>query len=243
MFPSRYSPPGAPDLQPSYDVHIAQSSRTPQQGTLRTGGPDFWTASGFTLRHILSELFRTEERLIELPASLATDERYDFAVRLPAPEPVHSIEPRVQHAIAKHFGVSISRESRSMDVYVLSAPDGEARLHPAGYDDSGVGFAAGSFEFAAPATAEPPSRVPGRDEWMEFRDLSMSGTMDDLCRLLEELFDRPVVNETRLPGVYDVAVRGVFGGMEQFLRALTDQTGLVATSARRESPVVVVRRT
>jgi uncharacterized protein (TIGR03435 family) len=234
----------APNIPPSSELRVLPSSAS-TQGHATTSGPDYWTASGFTLRSILARLFNIDERRIDLPKELDTDERYAFALRLPQPEGWTSIERRAQQGVERHFRISAAREPREQGVYILSAPGGPGSgLHADQSNQGGgggVGF--GSFDFATRATEHPPTVVPPADRRVSFGNLRMSGlTIDDLCVTLEEMFARAFVNETGLTGRYDLTVNGEFSGPDAFFAAMKDQLGLVVTPARRAVETLVVRQ-
>jgi uncharacterized protein (TIGR03435 family) len=227
-------------LAPSSELHVAPSS---YHGHPTTGGPDYWTASGFSLRSVLARVFATDERRVELPADLDTEQRYDFALRLPDPETRQRMERRVVEGLASHFGISIARESREQDVHVLTAPDGPTAALRSEEPISGGGGGFGSFDVAtrADGLSEPDL---SREERVSFGNLRMSGmTIDDLCRTLEEMFGTPFVDETKLSGTYAVTVAGEFSDAAGFFDAMRDQLGLLVTPARRALETIVVRRT
>ena len=64
----------------------------------------------------------------------------------------------MRQGIERYFRVTITHESRPMDVYVLTAPDGQtAAIRDAPQSGGGgVGFSGFSFEFALP-DGEPPT--------------------------------------------------------------------------------------
>jgi uncharacterized protein (TIGR03435 family) len=229
-------PPSSPGL------HVSPSEPG-TRGHATSSGPDYWTASGFTLRSIVARLFNVDERRVELPKALDNDGRFDFALRLPQHEAWKAIERRAREGVERHFGVSILRESREQDVYALHAPAGPGSgLREDPSDQGGVGGGGGSFSFATLVTEHPPTGVPPADQRVSFGNLRMSGlTIDDLCATLEEMFGRPFVNETGLMGRYDLAVEGEFSPADAFFAAMEDQLGLVVTSARRPIETVVVR--
>jgi uncharacterized protein (TIGR03435 family) len=201
-------------------------------GTSSSSGPDRWSALGFELSAIIARVYRMNAARIDVPAALDDGKRYDFEMVLPKEESAEAIDRLVQKAIGKHFQLAITRESRSMDAYVLTAPRGAGpalRVRPE--IPGGGAIMWGSAEIAAMSS---DGSITG---------LSASGsTIGDLCRMLEERLERVFVDETRLTGVYDLEV--VNGGFttEDFLRALRDSAGLVATWERRDVTTLVVRQ-
>ena len=184
------APYGPPRIPPSYELHVSRSQDA-ARGHVTSAGPEYWTASGFTLRSVLARLFRVEESRVVLPGELDRDDRYDVALRLPAPEPQPAVEHRVRQGIERHFRISITRESREEDVYALTSSAGAHLARQRQNEDSGGGVSTGSFEFSTMATEDVPTSVPGREQRASFGNMMMSGiTMDDLCRMLEEMFGK-----------------------------------------------------
>ena len=60
--------------------------------------------------------------------------------------------------------------------------------------------------------------------------------------MLEESLGRVFVDETNLTGAYDLEVRNTKFTMEDFLQALRDAAGLVATWERRDVMMLVIRQ-
>lgn len=77
------------------------------------------------------------------------------------------------------------------------------------------------------------------DNWIAAIDSTI--TMAELCDTLEAGLGGPVLDETNLKGVYAISVNTRAITAEEFLRALCDQLGLVATVTRRDVPTLVVR--
>jgi hypothetical protein len=63
-----------------------------------------------------------------------------------------------------------------------------------------------------------------------------------ICRSLETILDRPVVNEANLPGVYDLELTSAPQTVESFIHALREEAGLIVTPATRDVTYLVVRR-
>ena len=230
---------GTPNASPSFDLHVYLSARSDQA---TTSGPRYWTAVGFTLRSVLARLHGVEEQRIDLPDDLDTGQRYDFVLHLPAQETWSRMERRVVDGIQRHFRISIVREHHEQDVYVLTAPKGPSASLRREENEHGGGAGGASFDFTTVAGDEgmPPDPEAGKPA--SFGNLRMSGlTIADLCAMLEDMFQRPFVDETNLPGTYDVAVEGEFRTPEDFFAAMSRQLGLQTAPGRRALGVVVVR--
>jgi hypothetical protein len=135
-----------PDLPRTPGVQIAPTRKGPHGGG-ETAGDDFWALEGFDIKAALARVFSSDEahfpeERIELPASFDADERYDFFFVL-APHETSEMRNRLmQEGIERHFRVRIALESRPMNVYVLTAPDGQTPAIRDSEAFGGVGTAA-----------------------------------------------------------------------------------------------------
>ena len=251
-----------PDLPKAAGVHISPTKKK-LNGGAENSGDDYWALEGFQLKAVLSRAFGSHSSLfpetrIELPSSLDPRARYDLYLVL-APAERHEDRNRLmQQGIERHFHVTITREGRPIDVYVLTAPGGRTaaiRDSPQS-DQDGVGFSGFSVEFALP-DGEPPTleSFQNRDPTPEamrnaivsaglIGGISISnGTMEEFCQALEQGLDRPIVDETELGGRYDIELRGGHTTTDKFLERLRTELGLQLTPARREVTMLVVRNT
>jgi uncharacterized protein (TIGR03435 family) len=69
--------------------------------------------------------------------------------------------------------------------------------------------------------------------------VSIDGSADEFCHMLEAQLDRPVVNETNLAGEFAFRVESTKGAANDFLTHLRDQLGLVITPAQRNIEALV----
>ena len=237
---------GKPDIAPSFDVHISPTKRREEQGTVGEEASDFWKRLGFELRPIIAEVYGVDETRIDLPSDLDRGSRYDFVLVLPAPASHAAIEGLVQRAIENHFRVAITRETRSMDVYVVTAPEGvkAAKL----LESAGGGSLATFRDFQVDTRIRPlPSMrelLRGAFSGGKCGVFGSATTLADFCKGLEQNLGRPFVDETGLTGIYErLELRGDGRNLDEVLQALRDQLGLSATAARRDVTVLVVRQT
>src|SRR5581483_4200423 len=225
-----------PQFAPSDTVHITLANGG-ERGNF--GSDDYWVLRGVTLKEILEEVYGVSAVRMELPASLNTARRYDVALLLPHPERREAMKERVKQALQQYFHVTVERELRVADVYVLSREPGrtpplerpsefELPGHPGGGSrETSVGFmeAGGSDKYMGRPRAQGLDALVG---------IAEEGTMDDLCHDLEGTLDRPVVNETHLEGRYRVQVQVPAGSKINFSAALREQTGLVIGRGQRK---------
>jgi uncharacterized protein (TIGR03435 family) len=246
-----------PDLPRAFGVHIAPTRKTPGEAS-DNGGDDYWALEGFDVKTALSKVFSSAEGLfpetrIEMPSSFDPHERYDFLLVLASNEGPEERHRLMQQGIETFFRVSVAYESRPMDVYVLTAPNGQSPsiMDARQFDGGGVSFA--SLEFALPAfDAESPTmesfqaRFPtlaSLRKTVSVGGISVSnGTMEGFCYTLEQVLDRVVVDETGLNGRYDIELHGDCADINELLQRLGEQLGLVLTPGRRDVTMLVVRQ-
>jgi uncharacterized protein (TIGR03435 family) len=210
-----------PAYSPSYEVHISPTTRT-DNGTSISAGNEKWYARGFGLRQIIMNMWQVSPDRLDFPASLDTGKRYDFAVVLPTPE--RDIIPElVKQAIQKEFGVTVTRESRDIDVYVMTAPNGK------------------SAELEELPQLRTGQRSSSGMSVTDARIVAHGMRMEELVHTLQRRLGRPVIDETNLTGRYNFVVSVAGSGSEAFMQMLRDKLGLVLTPERRPVEITVVR--
>ena len=231
-----------------YYVRIAPTTRREEQGTFGNAGPDYWMRLGVDLKAIIAEVYGVDERRIDLADALDSGARYDFVLVLPKPESRETIDRLVQQGIEKHFRLTVTRENRSMNVYVLTAPNGIKGAKSLDVSELGGG-AMGSFrEFRVDTRIRP---FPAMSDLLRkgfssgaFGAFGSGTTIAGFCRALEQNLGRFFVDETGLTGIYDeLALRSSGERFEDVLQALDDQLGLVATAEWRDVTMLVVHHT
>jgi uncharacterized protein (TIGR03435 family) len=219
-----YHPPDAetkPDIPPSYEVHI---SPTTTRGASSSAGPGFCVLRDYDLRTILSVVTGRDPTRILLPASLENNRGYDFVMVLPRAQDKATIDRILQQGIEKYFQVSITLEERTMDVYVMTALEGQ----PPKEADSGGSFSCSNLRVEIASTSESFEISAYSDNIVEFR------------RTLEAALHRPIVDQTNLQGSYHLALNAKARNTSDFLQQLRHQLGLVLTPAQRRIEMLVV---
>jgi uncharacterized protein (TIGR03435 family) len=224
-----------PDVPPSTNVRISPTRRTHEEGPSGGSGPDYWVIEGAPLKPVLARLYDVPETRIDVPASLE-NERYDFVLVLPRTETQETMTRLMREGIEKRF--HITEERRSMEVDVLTAPNG-IRAHESHGDDSLFGF--GSMDFIEKAQ-DGPRRIPDFFGLANIMDLHMvaseepSNPEQALRRMKSEIF-RAMCSSTP-PGVSINSIvdsltmeglcRVLEGGLD---RPIVDETHLNGTYA------------
>jgi uncharacterized protein (TIGR03435 family) len=243
-----------PDFTPSRTLHIS-----PAKDQLNGGdyaGDDYWSLQGLTLKSLISMITGLNPSSIDLPASLDTRTRYDFALVLPAPEDKESMGALIQQEIERQFHLVSTHENRPRNVYVLTSGE---KKPPAAADSSNVGFAS-SVGYVSSAWVEAAGRntAPSDLDPGDFKlagigdvtDVGLIGTADEFCHFLEQELDRPVVNETGLKGDFKFEVKGREDELHgktppahDFVERLRDQLGLIVTEEQRDVDTMVFTHT
>jgi uncharacterized protein (TIGR03435 family) len=226
-----------PDFSPSYALHILPSG---VKGTGNYGGDDFWSLQGFDVKGVISVVYDLNTVRIRLPASVDDRKRYDLSMVLPLPESKESICERFRQGIQDHFHLAVTRETRLMDVYVVTAldprlPAAKARSTGGGVRFFHIGFE--TFKDVGDGGREVPA--PTTFNLTAIRSISIDGTIDDFCEALERQLDRPLVNGTDLDGEFAFRIEPSQHENSDFLDRLRDQLGLVIARGQRNVELLV----
>jgi len=150
--------------------------------------------------------------------------RFDFIVKTPAKDH-EAANSWLRQAVETTFGLTAKRESREMDVYLLTAKNPNAEHLALTVSTGGSSSSSG----------------PGRIQ-------VVSGTLGSLAWSLESLLRKPVLDETHLTNRYDFELKWEakereHPDAETLAGALREQLGLELTPATRTVEIVVVDST
>jgi uncharacterized protein (TIGR03435 family) len=224
---------------------ISPSERSPTDGPLTTTSPQRVTAEGLTLTELIAWAYRADTRHVEVPADFDDRVRYDVRLDLPGERSWPAIDRLIQEGLNAHFAITVARETRSLDAYVLTATDGPCPgRRRQGEEDPGFAASYTGFSTFDDAASEPvPLGGPGwRSRLHSVGPILLTATtMAEFGRWLEDFVGHPVVDETRLAGTYDIEMQGEMQGLEELRLALQAQLALTLTHEKRDTPVLVVR--
>ena len=228
-----------------YEVHIEASSLKPGSTSIAIGS-DSWSARGYDLRTLIAQVYNVDVRRIELPEGFAADARYDVSLDLATDVSEETMQQVLQGAIEKKFGVTIEPESRPMQVYVLTAPNGPgAAMHRHSFVVPGGRKSLASMGDGAEA-GDGFQRITymGKDcSGVSSGGIDVAGgSMSEFRRTLEPDLDLVLLDETHLAGSYDFKI-GNYSNQDELFKLLHDQLGLQVTRAERDVTVVAVRST
>ncbi len=227
-------------------LRISPSQRAPTDGPVTTTSPQRVTAEGFTPTELIAWAYRADVRHIDVPADFDDRTRYDMHLDLPGQRTWPAIDRLIQEGLSAHFQITIAREIRSLDAFVLTATDGPSpgRRRQGGEDP---GFAASYTGFSTfDVAASEPFLLDGpgwRNRLHSVGPILLTATtMAEFGRWLEDFVGHPVIDETHLAGTYDIEVQGEMQGLEELRLALEAQLALTLTRVKRDTSVLVVRR-
>lgn len=220
-----------PHIAPSYTIHITPSVAG-RRGNFSSD--DYLLLQGFTLKEAIEKLYDLNSVRIEIPRSLESAKRYDFAMLLPHPEQREEMNEQFKQALQQHFHLTAGHDARFTDVYVVShQPGRQPPIEPP--RDLGLGgSSASSVGVVASGDSEESLKPPAPQSLDAVVEIAQEGTIDDFCHSLEGSLDRPVVNETHLDGRYQINVQIPADSKVSFLTTLREQTGLVIRPERRK---------
>jgi uncharacterized protein (TIGR03435 family) len=239
-------PEGKPNIPSSLEVGISPSKTN---GTEENQGPDWWIQRGFDLKAVIAKVYEKDPSRIVMPEALQNEERYDFVLVPPHEMEQAAMRHMIQQAIEHHFHVSAAVESRPVDVYVMTALEGKtppAKTGDARMGGGSIGWSSQEFAVPAPRDGGQPTPEMIREALAKLNLAAMSNIsaentdMADFRRALEDGLGRPIIDETKLDGTYDLVVQGNARSTEEFLGMLRDQLGIVLTPERRSIEMFVI---
>jgi uncharacterized protein (TIGR03435 family) len=199
-----------------------------------------------TKKALISEIFEIDGRRIDFAEDGTTDSRWDVVLQLPRDVEEDTMQEMLQSALERKFSVKIAAEVRTMDVYVLTAPNGPgAGLHRHGRGGSAMLVAGRAGQAEEDSGTDDLGQITyvGRDcsgvvsaGGIE----ALASAMADFRRTLEPELDRVLVDETNLTGSYDFKI-GSYADQAELFQLMQQQLGIVVTKAQRRVPVLTVK--
>jgi uncharacterized protein (TIGR03435 family) len=222
---------------PSFEVATIKLTDPSFPGAV-IGGFRFgrFSAQGFTLKDLIAYAYDVDNRQVAGGPKWSDSERYDIPGK---PEKSGALSPEagklmLQTLLTERFQLKIHRDSREMPVYVMTVARGGLKMKPRTEGDGG---APGGMPIQG-------AKIPGRNTTIQF-----------LAYGLQQLLDRPVLNETGVTGGFDFDLSwrpdpSQFRGQgdkvpanpddPDLLTALQQQLGLRLEAKKALAPVVVL---
>jgi uncharacterized protein (TIGR03435 family) len=233
---------------PSADaVQITPSTMAPGSTSIDIGA-DSWIARGFDLKTLIAQVYDIDARRVDLPDSPASSARYDVTLTLPDAADADAIQQMLADTLKKKFGLTLSPESRTVDVYVLTAPNGPG---PALHRHQASPRTTRLLKRASMSDDDPASTGNQDESRISYAGKECSGvaaggisasaaTIPDFRRTLEPELDRLLVDDTHLTGSYDFQI-GTYRSQQELFELLRAQLGIVAAPTHRSVTVLAVR--
>ena len=203
----------APDgIEPLTQAIIKPSNSTSFGGS--NNRPGHFTADGATLLPLIIAAYQTSPyRVINnLPESTKI---YKVSVIVP-PGREETLFPLFQQALITTFGISVKREMREADVFVLSAPQGAA------------------------AKLQPSQAAKELGGNIRNRIFSKRQPIKRLAELLESVLGRSVIDKTNLTGEYDWELQYSKVDKSVLFNSLREKLGLELTETKQAIEMLII---
>ncbi|QMV19956.1 TIGR03435 family protein [Granulicella sp. 5B5] len=224
-------PPMAADATPSFLVAAIRPSDPDAAGgwSFESEGHHIKCVRA-TVMDILAVAYGVQTRqIVGEPAWLSKD-RYDVSgvPDVPGVPNVTQLRGMYQKLLAERFHMVLHREMREMPVYALTVAKGGPHLKVAGPDE----------------TMNAGNSGDGSQRTLRFTNMSMK----DLADNLDFYEDRPVIDQTDLPGRYDFTLKWAYdisaesgpGAPPSLFTAIKEQLGLRLDAVKGPAEVVVI---
>jgi uncharacterized protein (TIGR03435 family) len=135
--------------------------------------------------------------------------RFDVVATIPDGVPVSEVPKMLQTLLAERFAMKVHRETKELPVYVLGVSKTGARLTESAPEpkDAPQTGAAVNVSGGGSAAGVSVDIGGGRSFTLANNQLVLKRmTATALADVLTRFVDRPVVNQTQLPGTYDVTL-------------------------------------
>jgi uncharacterized protein (TIGR03435 family) len=193
---------------------------TEAKGMSSASNPGSLRISGSTVLNILATCYDVRAGRI-LPNCKLPEGRFEFMIKTPSKE-TSVVHDWLRRAVENTFGLTARRETREMDVFVLTAG-----THPG--------------EHLSPTVAKGSSSSSSGGGSLNGVNLGI----ESIAASLEDFLGKPVVDETQLTNRYDFQLLWDETGAEdakpgRIAAAVREQLGLEVTPAKRPIEVLVV---
>jgi len=229
------------DANPSFDVATIKPSKPDTPGKLFRVQGDRFSTINTTLADLIKAAYNVQDKqILGAPAWVFTD-KYDIAAQpdIPGAPNQEQLKKMIQKLLGDRFQLKFHKDQKELSAYILTVAKGGPKMKKSEADPNGLG---GRF----------------------FRGLGVltftNSTMPDFCDLMQSaVLDRPVVDQTGLPGKWDFLLKWTpdesqFGGMgikvpppsdapdapPPLFTAIQEQIGLKLDAGKAQVPVLVI---
>jgi uncharacterized protein (TIGR03435 family) len=144
--------------------------------------PGHFVMRNVPLRYCIEWAYDLKDYQVSGPDWIKSDNRYDIVANAPGPASDDDMKLMLQTLLLERFRMKVHRETRNLDVYALLPGKGAPKVKEAGAEEqTSLGGGPGGTTF----TKQPLSRF---------------------TFMLTRRMDRPAVDMTGLPGLYDFTI-------------------------------------
>ena len=238
--PPRLAPMAA-DANPSFEVATIKPSKPDAPGKMFRVQGDRFSTLNTTLADLIKMAYNVQDKQILGAPDWTFTDKYDIAAQpdVPGAPNQDQLKLMVKKLLADRFQLKFHNDKKELSAYVLTVAKGGPKMKKNDSDPNGLG---GRF----------------------FRGLGVltftNSTMADFCDLMQAaVLDRPVVDQTNLPGKWDFLLKWTpdesqFGGMgikvpppsdaadapPPLFTAIQEQIGLKLEAGKAQVPVMVI---
>jgi len=233
--------PMAADANPSFEVATIKPSKPDAPGKMFRVQGDRFSTLNTTLADLIKMAYNVQDKQILGAPDWVFADKYDIAAQpdVPGAPNQDQLKLMVKKLLADRFQLKFHNDKKELSAYVLTVAKGGPKMKKNDSDPNGLG---GRF----------------------FRGLGVltftNSTMADFCDLMQAaVLDRPVVDQTNLPGKWDFLLKWTpdesqFGGMgikvpppsdaadapPPLFTAIQEQIGLKLEAGKAQVPVMVI---
>ena len=227
----------------TYVVHISPTTVGAGSSSIQIGA-DRWSARGGDLKTLIAEVYDVDARQVYLSKTVDGAARYDVSLTLANDAYPETTQRMLRTAIEERFHLAITPESRSMKVYLLTAPNGlgpAMHRHEAAVHGNWLFRQASLESETANNDAQQISFTGKKCSGVASEGISATAaSLAEFSRTLEPDLDRLLVDDTKLAGSFDFRV-GTYRNQQELFQRLRDELGLVIVPAQRQMSVLTVR--
>ena len=182
------------------DVHASVPGLFPEMagGILRDGRYEIRSASMVDL--IKTAYGVTNEKVFGGPAWVEND-RYDVIAKAPDGTTAQTARIMLQNLLADPFGLAVHNDNKPLPVFVLSVGKNGPKVKEA----SGSGPAGCRGQPQTPQPGVIPQQI------VTCNGLTMTAFAESLQQMAGGYLDKPVVDDTKLEGSYDLEIKWICG--------------------------------
>jgi uncharacterized protein (TIGR03435 family) len=174
------------------------------------------TMTNASLRTLLGSAYGIDYDRIEGEPVNSTD-RYDVSITFPGAGS-ETLDQFLRQMLTTAFHIQVERETRETDVLVIKAPEGKSVTLTTTASTGGSMTSMGNGQLKV-----------------------IGGPIESLAHLLSGAVHKPVIDETGLPGKYDIILKYDSKAPESAMDAVREQLGLTIEPARRPVEFLIVK--